>query len=303
LGLHMIDSSYNGLDSPVKTNPTVMYGLDDDGYFRNLTLALNTAQYGRTFQDRSHSFFIVQRPTGVTSTARIFNLNVRGKRGNIVQTYPATEYDFVPNNMQVGLGDYVHFQWTGSDTNPAGNAGEGTDQTDRSNIVQLPYDTLTDRRTNVPMPITSVTLIDSATAFNLAHINQPAICNYTTQTGCCFSQDQLFALYGTTNTNGQNTDIQNCQKQNAANAYYNGGLVAMRVPGTYQYMSTRNNNFTNRSQKASINIMTTLPPFSLAVVCAGAAGFVGIGVVAFGVWYAKSHASSSCANVFSGVRV
>lgn len=28
-------------------------------------------------------------------------------------------------------------QWTGCDTNPANAAGEGTDQTDRSNIVQI----------------------------------------------------------------------------------------------------------------------------------------------------------------------
>lgn len=33
------------------------------------------------------------------------------------------EYDFVPNLLRITRGDYVHFQFTGSDANPTGNAG------------------------------------------------------------------------------------------------------------------------------------------------------------------------------------
>jgi hypothetical protein len=296
----MIDQTYNGLASPVKTSPTIMYGLDSDGNYRNLSLRINTNQYGRTFQDRSYVWYLLPRPVGVPSTARIYNLNVRGKRGNIVQVYPGVEYDFTPNNLNVALGDYIHFQWTGSDTQPAGNAGEGTDQTDRNNIVELADGT--PRRNNVPMPITSVDMFDASTAFNLGNIQQPAYCNYTGQTGCCKTWQQLFDD-NQGNTNNINTDPQNCNKLNAANAYFNGGLVSMRYMGTYAYMCTRNNNFTNRSQKGSINVQTTLPPFALSMVVVGAAGFVGIGIVGVGVFYAKTHANSQCANVFSGVRV
>ena len=41
----------------------------------------------------------------------------------------------IPLTAQVTAGDYIHYQWTGSDAN-ANNDGEGRQRTDRSNIVQ-----------------------------------------------------------------------------------------------------------------------------------------------------------------------
>ena len=59
---------------------------------------------------RSHAM-AVREQLPETVGKRVFNLNVRGKRGNIVQVYPAVEYDFVPNTLHASVDDYIHIQW------------------------------------------------------------------------------------------------------------------------------------------------------------------------------------------------
>jgi plastocyanin len=119
------DARFNDGASPVEGDPLVSIGAGTP----ELQLNINTAQFGRTFEDRSHIFEVMARPGDLSSSAKIYNMNVRGKRGNNAATYPSNEYDFVPNRMHIKKGDAVHWQWTGSENNNNGN--------DRNNALQI----------------------------------------------------------------------------------------------------------------------------------------------------------------------
>lgn len=231
------DSTKNGANSPVTGNPVQQYEGDD------LQMALNTNQYGRTFEDRTHMFHIAQRPAGIPADANIYNLNVRGKRGNIVQTFPATEYDYVPNNLIATEGDYVHFQWTGSDNNPQNNAGEGIPGTDRSNIVQT-------SGLNSNLPMTQEELDSANKLFETPDLSHNMA--FIGQTNCPTIKELL--AKNNNNQNNVNNDKTNCAKLNAAGPYFDGGVVRLNKTGTYYYMSSRNTNFSNRTQKGMITI-------------------------------------------------
>ena len=57
---------------------------------------------------RSFVFSIKQRD--FEPEKKVHNLNVRGKRGNIVQVFPSVEYDFIPSQLEASINDYIHIQ-------------------------------------------------------------------------------------------------------------------------------------------------------------------------------------------------
>ena len=80
-----------------------------------LQLALNTAQVGRTFQDRTHVFLLKPRnilPKNYQNTTIKYIFGM-GKRGNIQQAYPSMEYRFFPELLRVTTDDVVCFVWSG----------------------------------------------------------------------------------------------------------------------------------------------------------------------------------------------
>lgn len=279
-----IDARSNGDNSPVKDDPII----SQDGLGHEL--AIDTTQFGRVFQDRSHVFKIIKRPANL-GNSKIFNLNVKGKRGNIVQAYPAVEYDFAPIDTHVLVNDFIHFQWTGCDQNPAGNAGEGTDQTDRSNIVQLQ-----DRSANTPASDewiksnpSKVLFRDAETRIRMAYLDQE-------KSGQCLTYEQL-AAKNANNNNAMEQDVQNCMKLNAAEPYFDGGAVRMSNPaGSFYFMSSRNNNFSNRSQKGSITVSNALPLWGIVLVVIGSVVMVSAAGVGAATWYARAHPHSSIGN-------
>jgi len=259
----------NGVISPIQQNPTV----DTGAHMQGLRLAINTAQTGRTFQDRSHVLTVMEQPAGNTAALQaqkkagnLLNVNVRGKRGNIVQTYPAVEYDFEPNDFAMEVGQCVHFQWTGSNThnngNPAGDgqagdAGEGTGGTDRSNIAEL-----LSLRTSYPLPYDKFTetFLDNAD------------CKWPLENQSVSANDAKIILasagyYSGEKGNGHEVTNNAGTQLNRANldpllnnvaASFRQGLVCCPTEeGTYNMVSTRNNNFTNRSQKMHIKVKRT----------------------------------------------
>merc|ERR1719321_1622726 len=80
----------------------------------------------------------------------------------------------------------------------------------------------------------------------------------------------------------------------ARSPYFNLGVVKAGEPGHYKYMSTRNNNFSNRGQKGEITIVSgPLSAGSIAGIVVGSA--VGVAALAaLSVFtYRKMSSSSS----------
>lgn len=209
-------------DSPIKIFKDVDMWLD---------MAYNTDQLGRTFEDRSHIVKFRALPEKVykdikSNDRKIYNLNAMGKIGNYVEVYPNFEFDFVPQRLQAEVGDYLHIQWAGSNTNPYHNDGsqvnykddtiEIAKRKDRHNIVAI---------NNMTSIFPDLDKIDSIFGFEAGDALKLA----------------TDGIHG-----GDNEYLQ------ASGAAFDMGLMKLEKSGKWMFMSSHNNRFGVRTQKGKV---------------------------------------------------
>jgi len=262
--------------------------------YYKLSIAVNSDQHARTFQDRTYVFVVKPLPTVNTNCRnKIKNLGMRGKRGNIVQTYPSVEYDFSPQEVEMTEDECLHIHWIGSDYNPNRNPNNGEGgpynpnnaneaKADRTNMVQMGDD-----GANIPL--------------TMAQIEEQGKCFWRTASGeCdwatyrryalldqdfskCMSVEELKAA-GVNNRQQRERDPRNCGKLNGgthkrSTPHFDGGIHKFSA-GDYKFVSTRNNNFSNRSQKLRVKVR---PADSSALSSAEIAGVTVGALLAFGL--------------------
>jgi hypothetical protein len=296
-------------NNALKGNPVRSFGAGNYSLPANVTMplrhAVNTAQYGRTFEDRTYIFKLVPRSQantldGVTdssfATATVHNLNVRGKRGNIAQVRNCYEYDFIPKILMGAVGDFVHFQYCMSDYNDNGNAGEGRAGTDRSNMVPIGN---ANKNLLLPQNMTAngASNLDEkygGQIFSVADWSALAFLNQDPMY-CASSQSMM------SNNNNGNT-VTSCHFLNGVRNTTTGlptsyfSYVAKIISqGNLQYICTRNNNFTNRSQKGTIIVNSLASAATIAGATVGSV--VGVAAIGVGVFFIlKKGGVASCAS-------
>jgi hypothetical protein len=88
----------------------------------------------------------------------------------------------------------------------------------------------------------------------------------------------------------------NCGKLNSnTSPYFDGGLVVVNNALSWTFICSRNNNFSNRSQKGIINSQTLVQTFGIVLLSVSAAAFAAAIVIALVVKFAPSSALAASA--------
>jgi hypothetical protein len=192
-----------------------------------LRSAYNTDQLGRVFEDRTHKIAFRKTPEHIQADldngARLINLNARGKVGNNVEVYPAFEYDFVPSRINASVNDWVHIQWSGSNTNDRSNDHS------QGQIAEV----ISKDRHNMVVVDELGAIRPTANLEKMANIF-----------GFGETDSMRLALDGV--LGGDNEYLQ------SAGAYFDLGPRKLSEVGKWSFMSTHNNKFGVRSQKGKI---------------------------------------------------
>lgn len=255
--------------------------LASDGPTSDRNLQKMKKFYPKTvFQDRSHIFKLNPRPENMEEVD-IQTISVRGKRCNIVQCFPAVEYDFVPEEIDIPNGRAVQFVWTGSNHHDnqnsqgndgqAGAEGNGQANTDRNNVMQI-YAADDSRnqekgqKSNFPVPFENETLFGQAEKLiwmpegfyprnqkfdgsqNLENNEANQLKNWlghaTSGTYWCHDNS--------CRTSASEGELKNVLQLDNMYPNFVGSVFVPRSDSTFTYVSTRNSDFSNRSQKGII---------------------------------------------------
>ena len=298
-------------------------GEDEAGATRTLQLALNTNQYGRIFEDRSMVFHLVdfderanlnrrrrRAQTAVDpkldedglrdyeegmSCDEVHNLEVRGKRGNVVQSFPGVEHDFDPSPLTAETGDCIELTIHLTDNDPPNNAGEGLPGSGRSNLAMTETGDKNIPVTDFLNPVAQPNLLfpTEEAMFRWSYLGQESLVTPGGQPAC-LSEDTI-------EDNNEEQNVRNCGKLNPVGPEYNAGRIELKNAGTWHFMSTRENNFSNRSHKSQIIVVEGLGTGEIVLITAAAVAVAGaLGAAAF-MGYKKKKVGGAAGGGAAGI--
>ena len=132
-----------------------------------------------------------------------------------------------------------------------GDAGEGRGGTDRNNIVQI-----LDPNTNYPLPWENVKDAQVIWASFASNPNNPSLSPQDIATA--FASSGYYGCVAAATCGAESVETKTVLQQllNNASPSFEGAILRFNTPGTYYYMyiCSRNNNFTNRSQKGQLMV-------------------------------------------------